>query len=212
MALSRAVRAQVLTSDRSMSLMCVPSHTHDPTWPTQDLRFQRNKNILVTTCYNQLASVASKKPFGETLASGHHRRIPRSPSRRSAACLAKGGICMFCDASQTARHWKGICSCFMPHNYLTKSSHSIWATQCHHQSRSQSGMTCHGAKERVLFPVELLSMQLMFEQLSGCTHHVRQKISPHVTWCEQTPCRLWLQETTNSCDKNVAQQSVAARG
>ena len=101
------------------------SHTHNPTWPTQDLRFQRNKNILVTTCYNQLGSVASKKPFGETSASGHHRRIPRSPSRRSTACLAKGGICMFCDASQTTRHWKGICSCFMPHNYLTKSSHSI---------------------------------------------------------------------------------------
>lgn len=86
--------------------------------------------------------------------------------------------------------WKGICSCFMPHN-LTKSSHSIWATQCHHQSRSQSGMACHGAKERVLFPVELWGKQLMFEKLSGCRNHVRQKISPHVTWweyCEQTPC------------------------
>ena len=145
--------------------------TRDPTWPTQDLWFQRNKNILATTCYNQLASVASKKPFGETSASGYHGRIPRSPSRRSTKCLAKGSICMFCCASQTTRRWKGICSCFMPHNYLTKSSHSIRATQCHHQSRSQSGMARHGAKEMVLFRVELWSKQLMFEKLSGCRHH-----------------------------------------
>ena len=108
--LMSAVRAQVLTSDRSMSLMCVPSHTTQP-GQLKTFGFRGTKTSWLQLVTTQFASVASKKPFGETSASGHHRRIPRSPSRRSTACLAKGGICMFCDASQTARHWKGICSC-----------------------------------------------------------------------------------------------------
>ena len=99
---------------KHVAFMCVPSQTRPN---LANSRPSANRNILVTPCYNQLAS-ASKKPFGETSASGYHGRIPLSPSRRSTECLGKGGIRMFCDTSQTTRRWKDICSCLMPHDKI----------------------------------------------------------------------------------------------